>query len=40
MKKYNKGESFIIMDNNVNVSVSRKKKQESESLLKELKLYI
>ncbi len=40
MKKYNKGESLIIMDNNVNVSVSRERKQDFEMLLKELKLYI
>ncbi len=38
MKKYNKGESLIIMDNNINVSVSREKKQDFEMLLKELKL--
>lgn len=40
MKKYNKGESLIIMDNNVNVSVSRERKQDFEMLLKELKLSV
>jgi two-component system, LytTR family, response regulator len=40
MKKYNKGESLIIMDNNINVSISRERKQDFETLLKELKLAI
>jgi two-component system LytT family response regulator len=38
MKKYNKGDAVIVMDNNVNVSVSRERKQDFENLLKELKL--
>jgi len=40
MKKYNKGESVIVMDNQLTVSISREKKTEFEVLLKELRLSI
>lgn len=40
VKKYVRGESIIIMDNNLNVGVSRERKQDFETLLKELKLTI
>lgn len=38
IKKYQKGEGTIVMDNNFTVSISRDKKQEFESLLKDLGL--
>lgn len=38
IKKYLKGESLIVMDNNMNVSISRERKQDFENLLKELKM--
>ncbi len=38
IKKYNRGESVMILDNGINVTISRDKKQEFESLLKELRL--
>jgi two-component system LytT family response regulator len=38
IKKYIKGESMILMDNNVSIPLSRERKQEFELLLKDLKL--
>ncbi|MBL7719738.1 MAG: response regulator transcription factor [Flavipsychrobacter sp.] len=38
IKKYNKGESTIIMENNLAIPLSREKKQDFEALLKELRL--
>jgi len=38
MKKYNRGESIIVMENGMNVVVSREKKNEFESHLKELRM--
>ncbi len=38
IKKYIRGESILIMDNNVQVSVSREKKSEFDTLLKQLRL--
>lgn len=35
IKKYIKGESLIVMDNNMNVAISRERKQDFENLLKE-----
>ena len=40
IKKYVRVESIIIMDNNLNVGVSRERKQDFENLLKELKLTV
>lgn len=40
MKKYNRGESLIVMDNQTMVSISREKKADFELLLKELRLSI
>jgi two-component system LytT family response regulator len=40
VRKYLRGESNIIMDNNVEVSISREKKQEFESKLKELRISV
>ncbi|MCX7743277.1 MAG: LytTR family DNA-binding domain-containing protein [Flavobacteriales bacterium] len=40
IKKYVRGESLIMMDNNIIVSVSRERKQEFENLLKELRLAV
>ncbi len=37
IKKYLKGESLIVMDNQINVSIARERKQDFEHLLKELK---
>ncbi len=36
IKKYQRGDSLLVMDNNKMVSISREKKQEFEALLKEL----
>jgi two-component system LytT family response regulator len=40
IKKYNRSQSLIIMDNQLNVAVSREKKQDFEDLLKELRLLV
>lgn len=40
IKKYNRGDSTILMDNNHLVAISRERKADFESLLKELKLSI
>jgi two-component system LytT family response regulator len=40
VRKYLRGESSIIMDNNLEVSISREKKQEFESKLKELRISV
>jgi two-component system, LytTR family, response regulator len=40
MRKYNRGESLIVMDNQVVVTISREKKAEFDALLKELRLAI
>lgn len=40
IKSYRRGESEIIMDNNYQLSISREKKSEFESLLRELKIAI
>lgn len=38
MKRYNKGDSVITMDNNIDIPISRERKQDFDLLLKELKL--
>ncbi|MFN4233295.1 MAG: LytR/AlgR family response regulator transcription factor [Bacteroidia bacterium] len=38
IKRYNKGDSVITMDNNINIPISRERKQDFDLLLKELKL--
>lgn len=38
IRKYSKGDSIIQMDNNMDIPLSREKKQDFESLLKELRL--
>jgi two-component system LytT family response regulator len=38
IKKYMKGESLIVMDNGVNIPISRERKHDFELLLKELKI--
>jgi two-component system, LytTR family, response regulator len=40
MRKYNRGESLILMDNQLVVNISREKKTEFDALLKELRLVI
>jgi two-component system LytT family response regulator len=40
LKKYHRGEALLIMDNHLNVTISREKKQDFENLIKELKLFI
>lgn len=40
VRKYLRGESSIIMDNNMDVSISREKKQEFETKLKELRISV
>ena len=40
LRKYNRGESLIVMDNQVVVNISREKKAEFDALLKELRLAI
>lgn len=40
IKKYIKGDSLIIMDNQVQVNVARERKQEFEQLLRRLKLLV
>ncbi len=40
IKKYQKGESELIMDNGISVAISRDKKQDFEDLLRSLKLSI
>jgi two-component system, LytTR family, response regulator len=40
IRKYVRGESLLMMENNVNLSLSREKKQEFEATLKELSLSI
>lgn len=40
IKKYLRGENMILMDNNVNVSLSRDRKQEFDAILRELKLSV
>jgi two-component system, LytTR family, response regulator len=40
MRKYNRGESLIVMDNQLVVNISREKKTEFDALLKELRLAI
>ena len=40
IKKYSRSENAILMDNNITISISRDRKQEFESLLKELRVSI
>jgi two-component system, LytTR family, response regulator len=40
LKKYNKGHSTVVMDNQILVPIARDRKQDFENLLKELKLTI
>jgi two-component system, LytTR family, response regulator len=40
IKKYLRGENMILMDNNTSVSLSRDRKQEFDTILKELKLSV
>ncbi|MFN3343118.1 MAG: LytR/AlgR family response regulator transcription factor [Flavobacteriales bacterium] len=40
VKKYSRGEAILTMDNQINVSISRDRKQDFETLLKKLRLTI